>query len=367
VLAGGIAHDFNNLLTGVIGNAGLVMESMPVWDVNRPAMTGLLESAQRAASLTRQLLAYAGKGRFWIERLDISQSVRDMSDLLRASVPSSIAIDQDFQEKIAAVEGDTGQIEQIVMNLVLNASEAIGERPGHIRIRTGTRSVDEAMIAECGWTIPAGTYVYLEVHDDGSGMDHATQARIFAPFYTTKFMGRGLGLAAVHGIVQKHAGVIHVYSRPGLGSVFTVLFPAVAAGASAKAEVTEDPRDLSGKGTVLVVDDEETVRAVATATLERHGYRVMTATNGVEALEVFGRSPNEISVVVLDMTMPLMGGEETLGKLKAMRADIPVLLSSGYNEPDVMRRFTGQGLAGFIGKPYSARDLLAKIRAVYPG
>jgi len=293
--------------------------------------------------------------------VDISSSKRRMKGLLRSSVPAIIGIDFNLQQEIASVEADAGQIQQIVMNLVLNASEAIGDRPGQITIQTRTRSVDEALIQQSRLDIPAGTYVCLEVQDDGSGMDEATKSRIFEPFFTTRFTGRGLGLAAVHGIVQAHKGAVLVYSEPGKGAHFTVLLPAAGSATSQKADRT---RDLFGQGTVLVVDDEEVVRSVAKVALERFGYRVLLARNGMEAVEIFGQAPDQVCVVLLDLTMPLMSGEETLTRLRAVRPDVPVLLSSGYNQVEVIKRFAGHSLAGFVGKPYSSAELVAKIKSV---
>ena len=247
VLAGGIAHDFNNLLTGVIGNASLILGSMPAWDENRPMIEALIQSANRAADLTQQLLAYSGKGRFFAEPVDISESVRKMKGLLRSSVPAIIGIDFNLQAGIATVEADAGQMQQIIMNLVLNAAEAIGDRPGQITIQTRTQSVDAALIKQSRLDIPAGTYVCLEVQDTGSGMDEATKSRIFEPFFTTKFTGRGLGLAAVHGIVQAHKGAVLVYSDPGKGAHFTVLLPVVGSATSQKAETTADCWTSSAK------------------------------------------------------------------------------------------------------------------------
>ena len=363
VLAGGIAHDFNNLLTGVLGNASLALDSMPEWDPNRSLIQALMVSATQAADLTRQLLAYAGKGRFIVRPINLSETVRQVSNLVRSSVPATIAIDFDLDEEIAAAEADAGQIQQILMNLVLNASEAIGERPGRITILTRTRNLDAAAIEQSRLGLPEGAYVCLEVQDTGPGMDEATMGKIFEPFFTTKFTGRGLGLAAVHGIVRAHKGAVLVDSQPGNGARFTVLLPAADAVASRKPEMPARVQSSAGEGTVLVVDDEEAVRSVVKATLERHGYRVLQAGNGIEALEIFEQAPHQIAVVLLDLTMPLMSGEETLHRLRAIRPDVPVLLSSGYNQIEVIQRFTGQGLAGFIGKPYSAATLVAKIKS----
>ncbi len=362
VLAGGIAHDFNNLLTGVLGNASLVLDSMPAWDQNRGAIESLMSAANRAADLTRQMLAYAGKGRFLVQPVNVSASVREMVNLLRGSVPANVEIDLDLQEEIAPVEADAGQIQQIIMNLVLNAAEAIGERPGHVSIRTHSRSVDAAVIAQSRLEIPVGTYVCLDVQDTGSGMDEATKARIFEPFFTTKFLGRGLGLAAVHGIVRAHKGAVLVYTHPGKGSIFTVLLPSSTA--AQQAEITARLQDLYGQGTILVVDDEATVRSVAKTTLERFGYKVLLARNGVEALEIFKQFPDQVTAVLLDLTMPLMSGEETFEKLREIRTDIPILVSSGYNQIEVIKRFTGKALAGFVGKPYSAAALVEKVKSV---
>jgi two-component system, cell cycle sensor histidine kinase and response regulator CckA len=367
VLAGGIAHDFNNLLTGVIGNASLALESMPARDENRPFLEAVMTSANRAADLTRQMLAYAGKGRFLVGRVNLSETVREMVGLMRGAVPATIGIALHLEEQIVAVEADAGQIHQIVMNLVLNASEAIGERPGQIMVQTQTRKVDAAMVAQSELNISAGTYVCLEVEDTGPGMDETTKARIFEPFFTTKFTGRGLGLAAVHGIVRAYKGAVLVTTHPGKGAHFTVLLPAAGAVAPQKAEIGAQAQELYGQGTVLVVDDEEAVLEVAKTSLERFGYRVLVARNGIEAVETFARTPDQIAVVVLDLTMPLMSGEETLQRLREIRADVPVLLSSGYDQIDVIKRFTGLGLAGFIGKPYSSAALVAKVKSVSAG
>jgi PAS domain S-box-containing protein len=364
VLAGGIAHDFNNLLTGVIGNASLVHSSLPEWDPNRPLVEALMQSANRAADLTRQLLAYAGKGRVIARPVNVTTTVQEMMALLRGSVPPNIGILLNLQENIAPVESDEGQMQQIVMNLVLNAAEAVDDRPGQISITARTRRVDAAMVEQYRLEIPVGTYVCLEVKDTGAGMDLATKSRIFEPFFTTKFTGRGLGLAAVHGIVRSHNGAVLVDSEPGQGAHFTVLLPATGGMASEKPETGATEKDLGGEGTILVVDDEEAVRMVAASSLERFGYRVLMAANGIEAVEVFRKEAHQISLVLLDLTMPLLSGEETLQQLRSIRPDIPVLLSSGYNEIEAVKRFAGLPLAGFVGKPYSAKALVAKIKSI---
>jgi two-component system, cell cycle sensor histidine kinase and response regulator CckA len=366
VLAGGIAHDFNNLLTSIMGNASLVLDNVPAWDRNRENLEALIDGAHRAADLTRQLLAYAGKGRFLITRVNLSELVRQMLNLLRSSVPATTDLVCEFEEGMPAVDADSGQIQQIIMNLVLNASEALAEKPGRVSVSTSYRAIDDSYIRQAQLDIPSGGYVCLEVEDTGGGMDPATCARIFEPFFTTKFQGRGLGLSAVQGIVRSHRGAILVYSNPGSGSKFTVLLPPASAAAAVPRAtgVTGSHQDLLGHGTVLVVDDEPGIRRVAKSALERYGYTVVLAENGAEALDIFVRMPEQISLVLLDLTMPGMTGEEAFTRLRAARRDVPILLTSGYNQIEAIRRFAGLDPAGFIGKPYSAPELAEKVRGV---
>jgi two-component system cell cycle sensor histidine kinase/response regulator CckA len=371
VLAGGIAHDFNNLLTGIMGGASLLSEDLCTWDPNYEVVEGILRSSERAADLTRQLLAYSGKGRFFIERLDLSETVREIAKLAGSSIPKTAQLELSLAEDLPAIEADRGQIHQIVMNLVSNAAEAIGERSGTVRIRTGVQDLDENYILQHDPALGAdhadpGLFVFVEVADDGCGMEHETIAKIFDPFFTTKFTGRGLGLAAAQGIVRGHRGLIRVYSHPGQGSCFRVLLPAAGV-VSRKPEIVQSLQHLTGSGMVLMIDDEETVRATAKTALERCGYTVLLAENGERALEVFRKVADQVTCIVLDMTMPVMSGEETLTRLKEIRPDVPVLLSSGYNQVEVIRRFTGKGLAGFIGKPYTSAQLAAQVKAASTG
>ncbi|HWQ56526.1 MAG TPA: PAS domain S-box protein [Bryobacteraceae bacterium] len=362
VLAGGIAHDFNNILTGILGNASLLLESMHPFDADRVYLEGLISAGERAADLTRQLLAYAGKGRFVLSRLDLSTEVSGMLGLLRASLPATARIETELPPGLPDIEADSGQIQQVLMNLVLNAAEALEGRPGQIHIRTFARAVEEMG----GGGLSPGIYAALEVRDTGCGMDAATLERIYEPFFTTKFTGRGLGLPAVHGIVKAQKGVIQVSSEPGKGSVFTLFFPAAHAEAPRRVEWAgaAEPANPRRPEIVLVVDDEESVRQVAQAALERHGYTVLLANDGPDAIEVFRQMHDRISVIVLDATMPRMSGEETLREIKRIRPDVGVLLSSGYSHQEAERRFRGHELAGFIGKPYTAAALAEKVKAV---
>jgi PAS domain S-box-containing protein len=367
LLAGGIAHDFNNLLTGVLGNASLALDDLPRSHPVRPRIEEVISASEKAAGLTRQLLAYAGKGQFVIQAVNLSERVRDITELIRASIPKSVRIRLELQEDLPWVAADPSQIQQLVMNLVINAGEAIGEGSGTVLIRTGTVELrrQAARKLHPAFDVAPGPYVQLEVTDDGCGMSEDIFPRIFDPFFSTKFTGRGLGLAAVHGIMRAHKGAIEVHSTPGKGSTFRVLLPPLQQPAESESPL---PRlEVRGTGTILVVDDEQVVRQVAQAALERRGYRVLLAEDGKAALEMFEKHSELISLVLLDLTMPEMGGVEAFQRLKAMRPEIKVLLSSGYNEAEATSRFEGLGLAGFVQKPYTSARLAEKIRTVLAG
>jgi PAS domain S-box-containing protein len=362
VLAGGIAHDFNNLLVGIMGNASLLEDYIS----DRPAALELVKSLQlaseRAAKLTKQMLAYSGRGRFFVEPLDLSEQVRQIVGLIAASIPKNVEVRLALAERPPIIEADASQIQQVVMNLVINAAEAIGPEGGWVAVSTDARSVDEGTVADfgVGGTLAPGLYVELTVADNGSGMDAETQPRIFDPFFTTKFTGRGLGLAAVSGIVRGHCGAIKVESAPGKGASFQVYLPAAAAPAP-RAEPGPPP-EFSGTGKVLVVDDEEIVRRIARIALERAGYKVLLAADGSEAVETFRREADEIRLVALDMTMPGMSGEETLRRLREIRRRVPVVVSSGYTQAEVLQRF-GDTIDGYLHKPYGIMDLARAVHA----
>jgi two-component system cell cycle sensor histidine kinase/response regulator CckA len=365
VLAGGVAHDFNNLLTGILGNASLVADSLPPSNPNHRILEECVKAAERAAHLTRQLLAYAGKGQFVIEAVNLSSLVKEISTLVNTSIPRKVQVRLELQPDLPAIEADTGQLQQVIMNLVINAAEAIGDNVGLVVVTTGEQEVNESYSATV-WAnaeLRPGRYVTLEVHDSGSGMDEATLQRIFDPFFTTKFTGRGLGLAAVSGIMRAHKGAMKVYSVPGKGTTFKLLFP-VADVVMTSPRHTTLPSVAKGSGTILVVDDEQIVRDTARNTLERYGYRILIAKDGREAVELFREVQEEIALVLLDLTMPYMNGEEVLRELQSIRPRVRVLLSSGFNEVEAVRRFTGKGLAGFIQKPYTSMALAEKIKHV---
>jgi len=356
LLAGGIAHDFNNLLTGILGNASLISESLSVSDPNQQLLENLMKSAEKAAELTMQLLAYAGKGRFVITSLDLSKLVTEINKLISASIPKTVLVRMELDSSLPKIQGDRNQLQQLVMNLIINGAEAIGEGYGTVVVRTGTHRIDEmdVHLAVDGTIISPGDYIYIEVRDDGCGMDTVTSAKIFEPFFTTKFTGRGLGLSAALGIVKAHNGAIRLSSTCGVGTTFRVFFPL---GAS-RDEESERKRP---KGVVLVVDDEETIRSVAKSTLESHGYRILTASNGRDALEVFRDKPKSINAIVLDLTMPVMGGREALPAIRKIRSDVPIVLVSGYSEDQMRPLFASDKLTGFLQKPFTSKQLREKI------
>jgi CheY-like chemotaxis protein len=297
--------------------------------------------------------------------VDLSVLVREISGLIQASVPKNAQVRHQLAEGLPGLDADPGQVQQIIMNLVINGAEAIGLDGGTVLVQTGLQEVDHqyiAAMATAGEMLQPGQYVSLQVHDTGMGMDRETVSKIFDPFFTTKFAGRGLGLSAVLGIVRAHRGALNVYSEPGRGTTFKVIFPVSKNPVQSQKPSVTGP--LRGIGTVLIVDDEEIVRETARNTLERYGYQTVTAADGVSAIETYRRRTDAITLVLLDLTMPVMDGEEALRQFQSMNPRIRVLLSSGYNEVEAIQRFAGKGLAGFIQKPYTAEALAQKVREV---
>ncbi len=367
VLAGGIAHDFNNLLTSILGYSDLALLELPSSSPARSHIGEAINGAHRAAELTKQMLAYSGKGRFVVEPVNLSTLTEDMTRLLQISISKKSVMTFSLMPDVPAIEADTVQMRQIVMNLIINASEAIGDRSGVIAVTSGVMHCDRTHLSETCLDddLPEGLYVYLEVADNGCGMSEETRARIFDPFFTTKFTGRGLGLSAVLGIVRGHRGALKIYSELGKGTTFKVLFPATTMSADLPGQRVPGPGPKwRGSGTVLIVDDEEGVRGLARHMMETMGFTVLTASDGREGVEVFRREAERIRVVLLDMTMPHMDGEEVYRETRRIRADVRAILSSGYNEQTATSRFAGKGLAGFIQKPYSYAELVEVVRRV---
>ncbi len=367
VLAGGIAHDFNNLLTAILGNAGLLAMAIPEDSPSRPLVDGIEKTCRLAAGLCKQMLAYSGRGCFEVRNLNLNALIEDMHPLVSISVSKKCVIEEVLGPQLPTVSVDPSQIRQLVMNLVINASEAIAENPGRITIRTGVMEATREYLnlIDPATDIPEGTYVFLEVSDTGAGMNREVMRKIFDPFFTTKFTGRGLGLAAVLGIVRGHQGALRVESEPGRGTTFRLLLPPVEATAEPLRQApvsVPQPRQVGGK--VLVVDDEQSVRLITSRLLKTLGFEPVAAEDGVAGLELFRSHRSNCSAVLLDMTMPRMNGEETFKAMRAIQPDIRVILMSGYNENDATQRFRGLGLAGFLQKPFGPADLRARLQAV---
>jgi len=374
VLAGGIAHDFNNILMAVLGYADLTIQDLPPHSPALQHVREIEKAARRAADLSRQMLAYSGKGKFVVEPIHLNKFVEEMVHILQVSISRKAVLKLNYADNLPVFDGDVTQIRQVIMNLITNASEAIGDRSGVIAISTGAMECDRTYLdtgnpafrQEKDEDLIPGVYVYFEVADTGSGMDRKTLEKVFDPFFTTKFTGRGLGMAAVLGIVRGHRGTIKVYSEPRKGTTFKVLFPV-----SRSAEILHEPAnpragpgDFQAVGTVLIADDEESVCTLGRLTLERIGYTVLTATDGREAIEIFRRHAEEITCVLLDLTMPHLDGEEVFREMRHIRPSVKVILSSGYNEQDATQQFSGKGLAGFIQKPYTPTDLVTNLKSI---
>lgn len=364
VLAGGIAHDFNNILTSVLGNASLAMEEFPPDTPGRGYVAEIEQAAVRAAELCRQMLAYSGRARFNAETLCLDDLMGTLRDLARSGISSTkIELDVVSGGERAAVRVDGAQIRQLIMNLVINAAEAIGDREGRITISTGMRhcTADDFRNAIVGGALPAGRYVWLAVTDTGCGIEDAVRARMFDPFFSTKFTGRGLGLATVLGIVRGHGGALEVLTEPGRGTTFTVFLPALTETPAGGTAVAGSVSDRGFGRLVLLVDDEETIRIVGCRMLERLGYSVLTARDGVEALDIYRAKAGDVALVLLDMTMPRLGGEETFLRLREYVPAPRVVVMSGYAEVDVASRFEGACYKGFLPKPFDLASLRERL------
>jgi len=362
VLAGGIAHDFNNLLTSILGNCNLATLSLPPGSPTQAFLAQIEQGSLRAADLTRQMLAYAGKGKTVIAPVDMNRLVTEMSQLLSLSISKKAAIHCDLAPQVPEITADPTQMQQVVMNLVTNASEAM-EQGGVVMIRTGDRVLDAPDISSLAPISPIkpGRYVTLEVTDTGCGMSAETIRNIFDPFFTTKFTGRGLGLSALLGILTSHGGSIKVYSELGHGTCMRVFLP--AAETTEPAPVTEVHLDTQPLlGTMLVVDDDLSARNVAKALAVRLGFKVIEAVDGLDAVNVFRLHKAEITLVLMDLTMPNMDGREAFQQIREISPTVPVILSSGYNEKEAVGELPSDSLAGFLPKPYQHTQFEAVIR-----
>ncbi|MFN8493246.1 MAG: response regulator [Caldilineaceae bacterium] len=365
VMAGGVAHDFNNLLTAMLMQLSSAATKLPL---DHPASLHIqhtAKAAERATELTRQMLNYTGRNQSETKPLDLNDLITDNIHLFSASTPKNVTLDAKLQGAIPLIMGDRGQIQQLIMNLILNGADAIGQKPGLITVVTEVQAVTANDIQYWQWSgipLAVGRYVRLEVRDTGSGMDEKTLAKIFDPFFTTKFTGRGLGLASVLGIVRSHKAGLHVASVVGQGTTFTILFPAMAeiyCPTQAAAETT--PLTITNE-LVLVIDDEDIVRETMVDILCETGLQVLQASDGSSGIQLFRKHLHELSLVLLDLSMPGISGEAVFYELQELDPSIPVLLISGYSEHEIMERFVNKGLAGFIQKPYTIDYLLQRIQ-----
>jgi PAS domain S-box-containing protein len=366
VLAGGIAHDFNNLLTGILGNSSLASMELPEDSPIQDYLGQINQASLRAADLCKQMLAYSGRGRFVVQKLDINRLIEETTHLLQISISKQAVLRFNLAKGLPTIEADATQIRQVVMNLVINASEAIGEKSGVISISTGLTRIDHAYLGGtiAAPDIPEGEYVSMEISDTGTGMSAETRAKIFDPFFSTKFTGRGLGLAAVLGILRGHKGALKVYSELGRGTTFKLLFPCATGPAETAASVVTARPTWRGKGLVLVADDEETIRTTTARMLRALGFDTALAANGREAVDAFRENPAAFVLVLLDLTMPHMDGEQAFTELRRLQPDVRVVLMSGFNRQEAVARFTGKGLASFLQKPFSVEALTEVMRTV---
>ncbi|HEY4183870.1 MAG TPA: ATP-binding protein [Polyangia bacterium] len=347
VLAGGIAHDFNNLLVTILGNTSLAKNSPGIDEKIVPLLEEVEQGARRAAELTKQMLDYSGQGKFRLQGVDLPATIREMATLVKALIPKSVELHYRFQEGVPSIEADATQLRQVVMNLITNAAESVGERVGRVVI-----SVEQVRMSErelegyAGESLAPGPYLCLEVADDGSGMDEKTQARVFDPFFTTKFQGRGLGMATVLGIVRGHGGAIRIDSVEGAGTRVRVLLPA---------EPPLPKVSKADRGIILVVDDDPGVQRLVRRALGRRGFQILTASNGLEGISAFEQHGDAIRLILMDMTMPQMGGVEALREIRGRGGRVPVLLSTGY-DLDVIGN-AAREFSGVLEKPYDVEGL----------
>ncbi len=370
IMAAGVAHDFNNLLTPILGDASLALMDLPAGSPVRERLERIQRAANHAASLTKQLLDYAGIGSLDTEPIDLAKLVREMGELLQSSVPKRTRLEYDLLPDLPVARADPRLVSQVFLNLLTNASEAVESRSGsagRIVVRVGSVEADRGRLSKLilGDELPEGRYVHFEVQDDGCGMDAETRARIFDPFYTTKFTGRGLGLAAVLGIVRKHRGAIEIESEPGRGTRVRVLWPE-AGGAASHAPGGAGRATPRSGGTLLVADDDEGAREIMCETLSRAGFEVLQAGDGGEAVACFRAHADRIGIVLLDRTMPGTSGEEALDEIRRIRPDVPILLVSGYSRERAGAGVADEPRSGFLQKPFLPETLVERVRELLP-
>jgi signal transduction histidine kinase/CheY-like chemotaxis protein len=365
LLAGGIAHDFNNLLVAILGQTSLALSLLSADNPARAPIEKAVAASRRASDLTRQLLAYSGRGQFEYRPIDLNRLIQENLHLFEVAVPKNVTLRSELAETLPLIVGDGGQLQQVIMNVIINAAEAIGEKSGEVMVRT--RALRLAGEGTVKWQVDderlsPGDYVLLTVEDNGLGMDAETLSKIFDPFFSTKFAGRGLGLAAVLGIVHGHGGGLKVISTPDVGTTFEIVLPGRTVEASEPlVQEAQQEVDMTQQ-LVLVIDDEEPVRDAVTDILDLEGLSVLTASDGQAGIDLYRQRQADIGLILLDLSMPGLNGEETLRELRQINARARVLLSSGYSHNEVAARFADQSDVGFIQKPYDAEQLVLEVK-----
>ena len=370
VMAGGVAHDFNNLLMAILGNLEFALTDRNLEPKTRSAIDNAIQASDRSAELSHQMLIYSGSAHYAPKDLDLGKLAHENEHLFNSVIPQNTTLNFKINKGLPLIRGDEDQIQRIITNLILNGSEAIGENTGVVNLTTGVMDCDEAYLSRSRLEAKPepGKFVFLEISDTGCGMDSETVHKLFDPFFSTKFWGRGLGMAEVMGIVKAHHGAIMVESEIGKGTTIRILFSAPQKALVQLAQVVEstEPKSpgsdsVSRRKTVLVVDDEELVRNMVLSRLEVLGYDTIPAVDGVEGVRIFRERLNEIDLVLLDFAMPKMNGVEAFEELIRIKPDVKVILSSGYTEDVVIRRFPGPKPAGFLNKPYKLEAMKAEL------
>jgi PAS domain S-box-containing protein len=359
VLAGGIAHDFNNILTVVMGHCYMAQNNMIPEQEYKEAFQKIEAAGNRAKDLCRQMLSYVGKSPIEQTQVNLWLLMDEVVKMLQAAIKKNVTIELDLKRVLPKIKGDVGQIQQIIMNLIINAAEAIGDNNGTIRVAL-TRvllNADQTETDTFGTLIQPGGYICLEVSDNGCGMDEATQKRIFEPFFTTKFTGRGLGMSAIHGIIKSHDGALQLTTTPGVGTTFKAFFPVPVFADNAEIIPITLTHSQKASGSILLVEDEEILLIMGTSLLEAIGFTAMTASNGSEALEIYRERSSEIDVILMDLIMPVMGGIEAYHELRKINPTVPIIICSGYGVESVEHVIKNDTHAGFVHKPYKPEEL----------
>ncbi|HOK08987.1 MAG TPA: PAS domain S-box protein [Candidatus Hydrogenedens sp.] len=359
VLSGGVAHDFNNILMAIIGSAELAMHEIPEISPAQHYLQEIVNASKKGAELATQMLSYAGKRKLVARKININNLVNEMTQILKATISRKAILKLDLAEEIPMIEGDATQISQIIMNLVVNASEAMGNKSGVIVLRTGARICEQQYLDTLFLPneLKEGLYVVLEVVDTGCGMDEEAKIHLFEPFYTTKFTGRGLGMATVLGIVRNHKGGIKVYSEEGKGTTIKIFLPAIEWEAERQTVFTTDSKEWRGSGKVLLAEDDETICALTQRMLQYLGFEVFVAVDGREAVQIFEQNRDSISAVILDMTMPHMDGIEACLAIRKISESVPIILTSGHPQDELNKKINQSCISGYLQKPYRFEEL----------